>query len=328
MPLSDYASILFDELTSRSQPAPDRWARVVKLVSDAEEESLHLDFKEVTVAPPANPADDPYILEKLARSLSGFANVGGGLLIYGIRTAGGGKGQPDRAQAITPIPSLRAFRASIEKRASLVVDPVIASVDVREVEDPSHPDHGVLAILVPESLGGPHRAVRTRAETNERYFMRTTTEIQTMPHSLLADRFARVARPVMRVVAMLTIGGGGVVGVGLNIKLRNVGRGVASQPAIRFNRIDSRLDWRSITQLNAGWQILWPKGVPNPTEVVYVSDPGFVVYPTVDVVPIHVRANAGGVAQVHIEGELFCREAGSVPFNGDVLLNQETVLPP
>jgi hypothetical protein len=87
------------------------------------------------------------------------------------------------------------------------------------------------------------------------------------------------------------------------------------------------LDWRRITQLNEGWRIEWPKGAPRPDEVVYVSEANTVVYPTVDVVAIHVPANAGGVAQVHVQGEIFCREAQPVAFAGDVAMNQEVVLP-
>ena len=186
------ARVFFDELTAPGNAA-ERWARIEKLKADAEEESLWLDFKEV--APGAVPANEAFIREKLARALSGFANTEGGVLLYGVRTKGAAKGSPDRAQEIVEIDNVGAFRAGLEKLASVLVDPVVGNVVVEEIVNAMTPSCGVVAVFVPASNGGPHRVVRAGTDANDRYYMRTTTEFVVLPHTLLADRFGRTASP-------------------------------------------------------------------------------------------------------------------------------------
>lgn len=92
------ARSIFDQLTTGD--ATERWAHIEELVAQRAQESLWLDFKEV--GPSADPKE-PYLKEKLARALSGFANTEGGVLVYGVYAKEGKKGESDAAEKLTPI---------------------------------------------------------------------------------------------------------------------------------------------------------------------------------------------------------------------------------
>ena len=175
---------LFDELLN------DGWPRVWRLKSEAEEESLHLDFKEVR--PGAIPSQEDYIKEKYAKALSGFANTGGGMLVYGIKTNGAAKGTPDRAQDVVEIENVAAFRADLDRLAARVVEPIIPAVEIKEIERPGGGGRGVVLAYVPPSSAGPHRAVRTKVSgVDDHYYVRVGTEFHVASHPFLAMLFTR-----------------------------------------------------------------------------------------------------------------------------------------
>lgn len=215
------ARAIFDDLIAGDAAA--RWARIEKLVTDKEQESLWLDFKEVGATADPNEA---YLKEKLARALSGFVNTEGGVLVYGIFAKEGKKGEPDAAEKITPIASPGKFRAALEKLALTITDPVVGGLIVQEIVKPEA-DEGVVVAFVPESNGAPHRIVSTSEKWNDRYMMRTATSVVVMPHRLLADRFGRGAAPLLQLTARFTSFSPAAV----EFRLSNLGRGAARRPA-------------------------------------------------------------------------------------------------
>lgn len=241
------ARAIFDELTTGAGDA-ERWSRISRLVAEKEAESLWLDFKEVN--PTADPRTDNYIKEKLARSLSGFANTEGGVIVYGVVAQGGKKGQPDIAERIAPIRSPAVFRGHLERIVSSLVDPLIGGIAIQEIVDPNTSD-GVVIVLVPESTGGPHRVVGASAEANDRYMMRTATEFVVMPHSALADRFSRTAPPLLRMTARFSQ----LAPATLELLLTNVGRGTARRPAIELVTPTSALQDPPTSNLVSGFVV-------------------------------------------------------------------------
>ena len=216
--------MIFDDLSTGDQAT--RWARIEKLVADRAQESLWLDFKEV--GPAADPKE-PYLKEKLARALSGFANTEGGVLVYGIYAKEAKKGEPDAAEKITPVAEPARFRASLEKLVLTLTDPVVGGVVVQDIVNPAK-DEGVVVVLVPESSGAPHRIVSTSPEMNDKYMMRTATSVVVMPHRHLADRFAARAAPALQLTARFTALNPAMV----EFRLRNLGRGAARRPALQL----------------------------------------------------------------------------------------------
>src|SRR5690242_16498489 len=102
------------------------WGSIMVLLDGHEGEDLHLEFKcrESGIIDPRLTASDK---EMIGRTISGFANVSGGLLVIGIR-AYGKKGEPDRATKVEPIARLAEFQANVEKALPRLTDPPVAGL--------------------------------------------------------------------------------------------------------------------------------------------------------------------------------------------------------
>jgi hypothetical protein len=309
---------IFEHLERNGWSALDEWKQ------QHEPESLHLEFKQ-KVDPTRTPLD-PLDKEKIAVALSAFANGEGGVLVYGISTDDKGiKGVPDRVQDIAPIADVARFEARVETHVNQLVTPGIDRFRLLALDHPSGDGSGVLALYVPESDGGPHRATGASTAVNDRYYMRAGTRSEPMPHGLLAERFGKRPPPKLRLIAKLD---GAGFNLGLHLRLRNDGRGAARQPALQFTKADSRLAWNSIARLPPQWSIHWHKGATS-MGVIYQSTWDVVVYPDAEhaVVVVGPGTNSGGMNYADIEGVIYCVDMQPTRFEAVVTLGAEVVLP-
>ena len=210
---------IFEEIRAISWSDLPTWA-------SAQDEGVHLDFKRK--CEPHKADLDPEDKEVLSKALSGFANTEGGVLLVGVETESD-KGI-DRFTRLGPVCPLDQVTQRIAAQFANLTDPPIPALQVHQICDPENPTQGVVAIYVPASDGGPHRAMCGN-RTKDRYFMRSTDATSPMPHSLLADRFGRAAKP--RLSLRVWWQGGTATGQMLRIRLTNEGRGTARQPAIQ-----------------------------------------------------------------------------------------------
>jgi hypothetical protein len=97
---------------------------------------------------------------------------------------------------------------------------------------------------------------------------------------------------------------------------------------VRLRGIDNGTGWLQQPNLTAGWAIVAARGNPTPGEVMYGSNANTVVYPTVDEGVVHVVVRTPGMNTHPLSGDIFCREAPGVAFDGHAVLDQEVVLPP
>lgn len=169
------------------------WA-IVEEWADGVEESLHLEF---TTADSAKGKPRERHLDKLARSVSGFANVEGGILVFGIETDGK---VLDKSTRIVHVVDCQRFHTEIASRLRDIVVPRVAGVEVASVEDPRQSGEGVVAVYVPASSHGPHRAAMKSDGVKGKYYMRTTRSTDVMPHGILAAMFGRPPVPRVRLV--------------------------------------------------------------------------------------------------------------------------------
>lgn len=168
----------------------DGWAEIQRMVDEREPESVHLDFKliEGGMSTPLSDAD----LGNIAKGVSAFANVEGGVLVLGVRAKGGGK-QPDRADGIALLDNADAAKQQLERFLTTLTDPPVPGLRVLALPDPVQAPKGVLAVYAPQSEGGPHQAAR--GDGKARYFIRTSTNSEPAPHSILSGLFARRPSP-------------------------------------------------------------------------------------------------------------------------------------
>jgi len=111
----------------------------------------------------------PYGRDALLASVVAFANSYGGDLIVGIRET---KGQPGRAEAVTPIRDCEDAADRLGRAAAAAIDPPIPNLQFRGVR--THGTDGVIVTRVPKSRLAPHRLSstlhcyqRVRHETKE-----------------------------------------------------------------------------------------------------------------------------------------------------------------
>jgi len=126
-------------------------------------ERLHIDFKEKSNRSYASLEDADR--KNLAKAISGFANSGGGVLIWGIQ---------DKTLSPKPITDIQLFVSSVLELAPQVTDPVVENIDGDWLQsDDSAGKDGFGLILIPESLLPPHRVLLNFHGIKNNYYLRT-----------------------------------------------------------------------------------------------------------------------------------------------------------
>jgi len=305
---------LFEDLERRGWPVVEEWTAANQA------ESLHLEFKKKET-PTTSKLEDPD-KDYLAKTLSGFSNVEGGLLVVGMNTKSV-NGGADKLDAPIPIAGIDDFAGRVERNIATYTTPTIAGVMVRAIKEPGK-HCGVLAIYVPASDGGPHRASNASATINDRYFMRTAASTVNMPHALLEDRFGRRPPPRLRLGARLD----GSVHLTLDLRLHNHGRGTARQVALRLEGLDDAMRWRDELSLAKGWSILWDSNGAI-DRVIYRAPSDWVLYPgmSLPVARLTAQNESQRMHQRELTGTTYAVDARPVDFAEVLIVGQEALLP-
>lgn len=103
--------------------------------------------------------------------------VEGGVLLYGVEDAGGGK-----AGAVVGMPDAEAVKSRLIAIAQGSVQPSVVC-DVRVISHPDDPDRGCVLVVIPPSPVAPHRA-------DERYWGRSSEGKRVLSDAEIAALFA------------------------------------------------------------------------------------------------------------------------------------------
>ncbi|MEV7297201.1 ATP-binding protein [Streptomyces microflavus] len=154
--------------------------QVAALKTNAVSESYDLEFKGELYGGNDKAKRD------LAGDVAALANTAGGVLLLGVT-------EDEQARA-AGIPGVELSDAEVLRIRNIVADQVhpLPTFDVRQIEDPAQPGHGVLMIAVPRSPSAPHGV---RINEGLRYPRRNGASIiyltETEVASAYQDRFAR-----------------------------------------------------------------------------------------------------------------------------------------
>jgi hypothetical protein len=187
-------------------------------VVSRQEENLTLDFKLIN-RPDLNQTDDK---KNLAKTLSGFANSSGGLIVWGIDARKNEQGL-DCAREAVEIRPLSLLLARLNELTSRAVSPPVDGVRHKGII--SAEDMGFVVSLVPESNSGPHMA----KFGEDRYYKRSGDTFYRMEHFDLEDMFGRRRKPKLSLAASVIQNRCEIV-----IGLKNEGRGTAKAPYLSF----------------------------------------------------------------------------------------------
>jgi Putative DNA-binding domain len=169
------AQILFSQIEEGGYPF------IVSFLNDpARSESAWLEYKGATHRT-GEEADDWY-KGLWSKYLSGFANTGGGLLIWGIDA----QNQLPTHLRLIPDCALRAAR--LEQLLNNATDPAVANVLIRAYSKPGDTE-GLIACIIPESEMKPHQA--QWGERRGAYLIRIQDDMQICPQPLLRSLFGQ-----------------------------------------------------------------------------------------------------------------------------------------
>jgi hypothetical protein len=267
------------------------WDKIASFVEQKQEENLHLDFKTVANSE-LNSKDDK---RNLARSVSGFANSSGGIVVWGIDA----RENADSIDCATSIIELTKPAMMVSRLNTLTGDatsPTVDGIRHKAIINPAT-GHGVVATLVPETDSGPFMAKLGE----NRYFKRSGDSFYQMEHFDLADMFGRRQKPKLEILSEIAktkieIEAENEIEV-ITLRLLNTGRAVARHSGfvLRLQNVEitgTGGNLENISSINAGRPV-----------VQYSNEMG-VVHPNgirINVGSISVRRKDAGA---HIKGDL------------------------
>jgi hypothetical protein len=166
------------------------WATIASYVELKQEEHLHLDFKTLRNAELTS-GDDR---RNIARSISGFANSSGGIIIWGIDARKNSDGI-DCATAIVELQKPAVLVSRLNTLSGDATSPIIDGLRHKSIVN-SKSGGGVVATLVPETDGGPYMALLGE----QRYYKRSGDSFYQMEHFDLEDMFGRRQKPNLQII--------------------------------------------------------------------------------------------------------------------------------
>lgn len=213
--------------------------------------------------------------KNLSKAISGFANSGGGILVWGVECNRDKKGV-DQIVALPGLKDLKAFQSSVLTNYPGFTSPGAQGVDVKLIETSN--DAGFLAMYIPKGESNPLMAT---AGDLHRYYYRSGPSFKPMPEWMVADRYGRRPQPKLELVwrKQRHAYGDSTVFI-VQLGLRNVGRGLAQEICVQLKNIDIELNY---TQLNNTW--FWQSrppvepGYPEPLEPLWFNTDAYAILP-------------------------------------------------
>lgn len=178
------AKELFEKIKSEGKSA------IEEFILTRKAEELFLDFKRS-----ADNGNGPRLNQidrnSLAKSISGFGNSEGGIIIWGVDCSEDFDGA-DVAKAERPITNVKRFVSWLEGAISGCTIPPHTGVQNHPLETDTG-GNGFVVTYIPKSESTPHQEIKSR-----RYYIRAGSDFFPTPHDVLAGMFGRRPQPKVR----------------------------------------------------------------------------------------------------------------------------------
>lgn len=306
---------LFHEITDGGWSVLQRWKE------DHVSESLHLEFKTRDGSVPDGKLS-PGDRATLAKAVSGFANIDGGLYVLGVDARWNTKIERDCMVDLVPLARVGSLAQEVERWSRELVTPVVPALDVQIVPTPDDTDRGVVVLRVPASDVGPHRVTGTNLPGfDERYYMRSASSTIVIPHPVLSAMFGRVPSPRLKLRLV------GTSDNKVRVFVENHGRGVARAVSVRIEFMKNEHDnlgIPSIEEQGSLWYRFDRLQADGRRPMAYRKDPQEPLFPgdaeQVIVVTLQRPAVASDFVRVRLdaEGAVPARFRGPLPLDGGV----------
>lgn len=159
--------------------------QIEEFVTDSYEEDLHIEFKTAN-----HPARNDFDKKNFSKSISGFANSLGGIIVWGIEASKNEKGI-DAANKLKPIKALSKFSNYLKKIEGISTTPSVVGIEYKKIEVKK--DIGFIKVLVPPSENVPHMAIFSK----KHYYKRNGDNFYICEHYDIMDLVNRQTVPIL-----------------------------------------------------------------------------------------------------------------------------------
>jgi hypothetical protein len=224
----------------KAKPETITFGDLRQFVSERIEENQNLEYKPRGLLVKADdslltPMDSRQVVgfSALAKSVAGFANAEGGLLILGVKEKAQkykGTTVKVRPGLITPLPPT-VTREMIEMQLATKIQFPIEGISIFPIRTSVRSNHSVYLIDVPQSIRVPHRV------NEQYYYQRYNFDVLEMRHFQIVDMFGKRRRPRLELIPRIV--GGSTSSSGNTITsyhgkvilcIQNSGLGIAKFP--------------------------------------------------------------------------------------------------
>lgn len=204
---------------------------IERFIQDGQEENSFIEFKTV-VHPNYNDKNREDDKKNISKTISGFANSNGGLVIWGIKAKENDKKQ-DIATEKSPIKELTRFLNTLNRLEGQATIPIVTGIIHRKIEVSE--DFGFIVTYIPPSEFAPHKA----NFGDKQYYKRSGDSFYACEHYDIKDMFQRKhsAKLSLKVKNKLFTGGNirDTLRYEMILALRNEGRNFAKAPLIKVD---------------------------------------------------------------------------------------------
>jgi hypothetical protein len=161
------------------------FADLQKLINEGESESVFLECKS-----PTTPSLSSDLRKTLARTISGFSNTNGGVIIWGVSTTKKFHSGLDVITQVEPIGNCIKFQREIENRISTLTTPPIHNYENKIIKKKPKDTRGVIITFIPKFSGDPIQSVE-----DDHFYFRSGDEFIKTPYEMLKRLFAATESP-------------------------------------------------------------------------------------------------------------------------------------
>lgn len=158
---------------------------IKRLIEEGEVENQYLECKS-----PQAPHIGPGLRQELGEAISGFANSGGGIILWGVSTAPHSHSKTDVLNQIEEIGAVRNFKRQIDLATITLMDSQTVSCQSKLILKNSSDTKGIVITLVPPTPGDPIRSI-----TDREFYIRVGPNFSKMPYETIRRMFAGSAGP-------------------------------------------------------------------------------------------------------------------------------------
>jgi hypothetical protein len=150
--------------------SPDPVITINDMVKHGYPESVYLEYKV---------DGDGDNKKNFAKSLSGFANTAGGVLVWGVKCKSGVS-----PSGIEPVKDIQRLISNLSQWVSCIVEEAVPNVDIRPIPLQVGASEGFVVVHIPHSRRRPHRTT-----LEKEFYLRTTDNFRSMEVPLLRALF-------------------------------------------------------------------------------------------------------------------------------------------